>query len=137
MKEKSGEVKLKNLKPKFNITAMSKHFAAICKDCTSSNQVRAKMKTLILPKILWQGDRIKCMKSTNSANCKLCMMERMELIKRFSTNRQEVINTNSDLYSSCTCAANFHSFKIRTKTDTEEGFYPEKSPIKNKLSKPK
>ena len=92
---------------KFNVTAMSKHFAKLCWDCTSSNQVRTKMKTLMSPTIIWQGNRIKCMKTAMTNSCKLCMVEKLEIMKRYSTNQAKLINNNSDIFASCTCNENF------------------------------
>jgi hypothetical protein len=120
---------------KFNVTAMSKHFAKLCWDCTSSNQVRTKMKTLMSPTIIWQGNRIKCMKTAMTNSCKLCMVEKLEIMKRYSTDRAKLINNNSDIFASCTCNAKFHTLKTVKQSDTDDGSCPEKSRIKERLSK--
>ena len=52
-------------------------------DVRNSNEVRAKLQEIIVPIVLWQGDQIRCMKSTNTMQCKLCMMERKEILHRF------------------------------------------------------
>ena len=90
--------------------AFSKYFGNQCRDCNSSNEVRAKMKTIMIPTILWQGDRIRCMKSSRTLQCKICMVERKEILSRFRTNRSEIINDNSDIFSSCKCNSRFHKF---------------------------
>ena len=56
--------------------AFAKHFADHCRDCPNSNAVRAKLKDIVEPTILWQGDRIRCMKSSRTLQCKICMVER-------------------------------------------------------------
>ena len=90
--------------------AFSKHFSNLCRDCSSSNEVRAKMKKIMIPTILWQGDRIRCMKSSRTLQCNICMVERKEILSRFRTNRSDIINDNSDIFSSCKCNSRFHKF---------------------------
>ena len=94
------------------------------------------MKTLMSPRIIWQGERIKCMKTARTLQCTLCMVERKEIMHRMNENRAMVINDNSDRFSTCTCFCDFHCFKIRKpNSDTEDGSIPEKSPIRNHQSK--
>ena len=97
--------------------AFSKHFANQCRDCTNSNQVKAKMKRIMTPTIIWQGDRIQCMKSSRTAQCKICMTERIEILHRMRTNRNMIINDNSDIFAPCKCGSRFHKFS-RTDTTT-------------------
>ena len=81
--------------------AFSKHFAQHCRDAANSNAVRKRMKEEILEaKILWQGDRIRCMKSSRTPACKICMVERKEILHRFRTDRHKIMNDNSDIFSS-------------------------------------
>ena len=87
-----------------------KHFTNLCGDCKTSNAVRAKLKTIMTPSIIWQGDRIRCMKSARTARCKICMVERMEILHQIKTNKAQVINDNSDIFSSCKCGSRFHKF---------------------------
>ena len=42
--------------------AFAKHFLKFCQDCYTSNAVRARLKEIVEPMIIWQGDRIRCMK---------------------------------------------------------------------------
>ena len=93
--------------------AFAKHFADLCRDCTNSNQVKAKMKRIMTPTILWQGDRIQCMKSSRTAQCKICMTERIEILHRMRTDRSKIMNDNSDIYASCKCASRFHKLFSR------------------------
>eukprot|EP00956_Cyclotella_meneghiniana_P030618 scaffold77721_cov103-Cyclotella_meneghiniana.AAC.1 len=76
------------------------------RDCRTSNEVKSRIKEILNPKILWKGDRIKCMKSAMTPQCKLCMVERKEICHRLQENKQSIINDNSDIFSSCKCRAN-------------------------------
>ena len=62
------------------------------------------------PSIIWQGDRIQCMKTARTMQCKICMVERLEILKRFQNSRRTLINDNSDIFSSWKCRAKFHKF---------------------------
>ena len=90
--------------------SFAKHFANLCRECNSYNEVRAKMKKIMEPSIIWQGDRIQCMKTARTMQCKICMVERLEILERFQNNRKMLINDNSDIFSSCKCRAKFHKF---------------------------
>ena len=91
--------------------AFAKHFVTYCQDCTTSNQVRARLKPLIQPSIIWQGDRIQCMKSSRTRECTICMVERKQIISSLRKDKYKVINDNSDIYSPCKCSSKFHKFK--------------------------
>ncbi len=90
--------------------AFSKHFAEHCRNCRNSNNVKAVLKDIVEPIILWQGDRICCMKSARTHNCKICMVECKEILKQMNDNKTEVINNNSNIFSSCKCGTKFHKF---------------------------
>ena len=67
--------------------SFAKHFADQCRNCKNSNQVKAKLKEIVEPSILWQGERIRCMKSARTAQCILCVVERKEILKRFQSKK--------------------------------------------------
>ena len=90
--------------------AFAKHFVQFCQDCTTSNQVRARLKKIVEPSIIWKGDRIRCMKSSRTLQCKICMVKRKEILHRLKNVKSKVINDNSDIYSSCKCGLRFHKF---------------------------
>ena len=81
--------------------AYAKHFAHLCRDCGNSNQVKAKLKEIMEPSILWKGDRIQCMKSAKTMNCKICMVERTEILHRMRTDKANIMNDNSDIFAAC------------------------------------
>ena len=76
------------------------------------------MKEIMKPKFIWKGERIQCLKSARTANCKICMVERKEILHRFRTDRKKIINDNSDIYSSCKCGTRFHKFARNLKIET-------------------
>jgi hypothetical protein len=90
--------------------AFAKHFADHCRECINSNEVKNKIKTIMTPSILWQGDRITCMKSAMTPKCKICTVERKEILHRMRSDRSKIINDNSDIFSSCKCKCRFHKF---------------------------
>ena len=98
--------------------SFAKHFAELCRDCNNYNQVRAKMKTIMTPSILWQGDRILCMKSARTMRCKIFMIERTTILQQMKPDKQMVINDNSDLFNSCKCGSQFHKFFRNVTTTT-------------------
>ena len=90
--------------------SFSKHFAEQCRTCNNYNEVRAKMKLIMTPSILWQGDRTLCMKSARTMQCKICMVERITIMQQMKAEKRKVINDNSDIFSSCKCKSQFHTF---------------------------
>ena len=58
-------------------------------------------KEIMEPSILWQGDRIKCMKSAKTMVCKICMVERTEILHRMRTDKDNIMNENSDIHICC------------------------------------
>ena len=58
------------------------------------------------------------MKSARTYNCKICMIERKEILKQMDINKSKVMNDNSDIFSSCKCGTKFHKFlrNVTTKT---------------------
>lgn len=118
--------------------AFAKHFANYCQDCTTSNQVKQRLKPIIKPEIVWQGDRIQCMKSSRTRECTICMVERKQIINSLRKNKYKVINDNSDIYSPCKCSSKFHKFKhdstmaLRTRLTQNEVTPNKRSKKKNR-----
>ena len=115
--------------------SFSKHFANLCRECNSYNKVRAKMKPIMKPSIVWKGDRILCMKSSRTWQCKICMMESaitITIMRQMDENKSMANNDNSDIYSSCKCGSQFHKFFQKFTTDTDNTFDAEKRQLKHK-----
>ena len=62
------------------------------------------------PSIVWKGDRIFCMKSARTLQCKICMVERTTILKKMDEDQGLATNNNSDNVSSCKCGSQFHKF---------------------------
>ena len=90
------------------VDAFAKHFAELCKDCTTSNEVKAKLKKIVDVSIIWTGDRLRCMKSARTLDCRICMAEREEILARMRANPDKVINDRSEIFGSCNCRTNFY-----------------------------
>ena len=117
--------------------SFAKHFANLCRECRNLNQVRAKMKKIMIPSIIWQGDSIRCMKSACTARCSLCMRERKEILKRFQKTPGKIINDNSDIFAFCTCKGSFHRLSKRITTCTTLMTQSTQKKVKESTKKPK
>ena len=53
--------------------AFAKFAENISRKCKTKNEVREKLKSLMIVRIIWKGNRIKCGKSQKTIGCKLCM----------------------------------------------------------------
>jgi len=76
------------------------------------------------------------MKSSRTLQCKICMVEKKEILSRFRTNRSEIINDNSDIFSSCKYNSRFHKFS-RKVTPTLMKRLTQKQANSNRHSKQK
>ena len=83
--------------------SFANHFAQICGDCTNSNHVRAKLKQNVSVEVIWQGDSIKCTKSARTRDCRICMVERKQIMQALRDDKHKVINENDDIYAACKC----------------------------------
>ena len=86
------------------------HFAKLCGDCTNSNHSRAKLKQVVSVEVIWQGEPIQCTKSARTRACKICMVERKQIMKALRDDKHKVINENDDIYAACKCSTRFHKF---------------------------
>ena len=43
-------------------------------------------------------------------NCKMCMVERKEILQRMKADKHKIINDNSDIFGRCSCKCRFHKF---------------------------
>ena len=56
--------------------AFAKHFAHHVRHAKNKNESKAILNEIVKPSILWQGNRISCMKTAKTLQCKICMEER-------------------------------------------------------------
>jgi len=90
----------------------------------------------MMPTVLWQGEGIRCMKAAHTLQCKICMVERKEILSRFRSDKSKIINDNSDIYSSYKCGSKSHKF-ARTITTTLKTRLTQKESPSNSSSKTK
>ena len=90
-------------------------------DQIRSNDVRKITKV----SILWQGNPISCMKNFGKVNCKLCMMERLEILRAVRNdklnNGEKLINSSHEIYGACRHKSKFHRYRIIYNSSTDEG----------------
>jgi len=122
--------------------AFAKYHANRCRDLNSSSEVKAKLKETIEVKILWQGDRLKCMNSARTPHCRLCMNEKKIILSRFRHDRSNIINDRSELYGSCKCTTKFHKLNncndptLRTRKTQKKSTSSSKSRQKRRTTTP-
>jgi hypothetical protein len=58
------------------------------------------------------------MKSTKTMQCKLCMMERREILHRFWSDKSKIMNHNSEIFGTCKCNPRFHQFYRKLTVET-------------------
>jgi hypothetical protein len=90
--------------------SFARHVATHCKELTSSNAITRWCRENIEPSIIYQGERLKCMKSAKTMNYKMCMLQRKEILQRMKTNKHKLINDNSDIFAWCSCKCRFLKF---------------------------
>ena len=60
--------------------------------------------------ILWLGDPISCMKTFKKVGCRLCMMERVHILKAEKVDKTNIINVNEELFCACKHNTHFHRY---------------------------
>ena len=71
----------------------------------------AELRELSTFKILWRGNMISMMKTFGTNWCKLCMKERIEILKRTYKDPTKIINSCNEIYGACKHKANFHRYQ--------------------------
>ena len=66
------------------------------------------------------------MKSAMTPQCKICMVERKEILHRKREDKNKIINDNSDIFSSCKCKCRFHKFGRYLHVETLRTRLPQK-----------
>ena len=70
----------------------------------TAKEVKDKMKV----ELMWQGEAISCMKTFKKVCCKLCMMERVFILKAEKEDAANLINVNEELFGACKHNPHFH-----------------------------
>ena len=71
--------------------------------------------------IIWQGNPISCMKTFRQLNCRLCMRERLEILKMGKKEPRKLINSRSEIYGACRHKPRFHRYFMNGPTSADEG----------------
>ena len=79
--------------------SFANYFAQICGNCTNSNHVREKLKQDISVAVIWQGDSVKCTKSARTRDCRLCMVERKQIMQALRDDKHKVIITEMTTFT--------------------------------------
>ena len=61
-------------------------------------------------KILWSGNILNCMRDFGTDKCKLCMKERLEILRKHRKNPNLLINSCTEIYGSCRHKSRFHRY---------------------------
>ena len=56
------------------------------------------------------------MKSLRILRCNICMVEQKEILHCFRGNKGTIMNSNSNIFSSCKCGSQFHKFSRQDTT---------------------
>ena len=85
-------------------------------------------RAMVEMKVLWKGNIISCMKSFGKKNCKLCMKEKMEILNKWETNPNTLINSRSEIFGGCRHKPKLHRYLIRPhgQAGTDDGVTPER-----------
>ena len=80
-----------------------------------------KVREICQSRVLWQGNAISCMKSFGTRECKLCMKERLTILKSMKENQFGTINSNRELYGPCRHITRFHRYMKNGQSRTDDG----------------
>ena len=108
----------------FGSDTFARHFAAHCSHLYNSRQVRKFVYENIKLEILWKGSQISCNKSAATPKCSLCLQERRYISHYWNKNRLGIMNSRSEIFSSCGCKTRFCQF-TGGHLGTDDGVAPE------------
>ena len=97
----------------------AKHFSSHFKE--ENKKVCAKdIRNITRVEILWQGNPISTMKTFGKFNCKICMNERLQILKASkSIDRDKLINSSHEIYGACRHKSKFHRYRFYDLTSTD------------------
>ena len=117
--------------------AFAKHFANYCQDCTTSNQVKQRLKPIIKPKLSGKGAESNVWNLRELENVLSAWWKGSKLSTVSARTNTKSLNT-SDIYSPCKCSSKFHKFKhdstmaLRTRLTQNEVTPNKRSKKKNR-----
>ena len=87
-------------------TSLAKHFAQHFEEPPKPKEIREVMELNIIKKL----NPISVSKSFKKMSCRLCMAERLEILKRTKFKPQTLINSSSEIYGACRHKTKFHRY---------------------------
>jgi hypothetical protein len=97
--------------------SFANHFCQFIPKVNDDQKVRVQDHLDYQVKILWKGNAISCVKSFGKKSCRLCMKERIEIIKAIYKNKNQVINSCNEIYGSCRHNPHFHRYHNQRTTN--------------------
>ena len=67
-----------------------------------------KVRDMCQHEILYEGDPLKVVKTYGGNACRICMVERMEILKESCRNGRKLLNKRSKIFSTCRHNVHFH-----------------------------
>jgi hypothetical protein len=127
IQEHVSEVKNKVVKGESS-DSFANHFCKFIPKPSPGDKIKVQEHLNYKVKILWKGDPISCMKSFGKKSCKLCMKERLAIIKAIYQNKKQVINSCNEIYGSCRHKTHFHRYIKQPKStaSTDESIKDER-----------
>ena len=92
----------------------SDSFAAHFEQHFNSTTPRTDPRKYMTFKVVKQLNQIGAMKTFTKPNCKLCMEERLTILKKLREKRVTSMNNNSEIYGSCRHKTTFPRFCLST-----------------------
>ena len=116
----SGVKKLleKNVKS----TKFSKHFSRcyIKRYGTKKYNVN-KIRDMCHHEVVYEANPLVAVKTYGGNACRLCMVERMEILKESCRNQRKLLNRRSEIFSTCRHNVYFHQYVRHTEELTRRG----------------
>ena len=93
---------------------ISDSFAAHFEQHFNTTMSRTNLRNYMTFKIVKQLNTIGTMNTFMKPNCKLCMEERLTILKKLRDKHVTIMNKNSDIYEACRHKTCFHRFCLST-----------------------
>jgi hypothetical protein len=99
--------------------SFAKHWATHFPSSGSIKATPMMVRQMLRVETVWQGNPISCIKSFRKRACRLCMKERLLILKTSrGKDAQKLINSNHEIYGACRHNTKFHRYsKLTTSTD--------------------
>ena len=119
MSQHYNDVRLLVNKGKLSDTFFS-HSASHFKRSARTKLTSAKVRKIVETSIIFEGNPVICTKSFGKLNCSLCMVERLKILEKSKTDRENLINSCGEIYGACRHRPKFHRYTMNIPS-TEDG----------------